>query len=108
MSSGTSGTGQKIGMSNLKAELLNEQKQEIREAFSLFDMNNDGLLDYHELKVALKALGFDLSKREVLDIIREYDTEDRNLISYENFFHAGMLIAWVLKITSTNRQWASA
>ena len=80
---------QKKGASNLKVELLNEQKQEIREAFSLFDMNNDGMLDYHELKVAFRALGFDLSKREVLDIIHEYDTDDRNLISYESFFQAG-------------------
>lgn len=85
-----SNSGPKKGAGNLKAELLNEQKQEIREAFSLFDMNNDGMLDYHELKVALRALGFDLTKREVLEIIREYDTDDRNLISYENFFHAGM------------------
>ncbi|EGV64188.1 Calcium-binding component of the spindle pole body (SPB) half-bridge [Yamadazyma tenuis] len=75
-------------LSNLKTELLNEQKQEIREAFSLFDMNNDGCLDYHELKVAFRALGFDLSKRQVLDIIHEYDTDDRNLITYENFFQA--------------------
>lgn len=88
--SGATGSNQKKGLGNLKVELLNEQKQEIREAFSLFDMNNDGLLDYHELKVALRALGFDLPKREVLDIIHEYDTDDRNLISYENFFHAGM------------------
>lgn len=89
--SGLSNTisGQKRALGNLKAELLNEQKQEIREAFSLFDMNNDGCLDYHELKVALRALGFDLSKREVLDIIHEYDTEDRNLITYESFFQAG-------------------
>lgn len=77
-------------LGSLKVELLNEQKQEIREAFSLFDMNNDGCLDYHELKVAFRALGFDLSKREVLDIIHEYDTDDRNLITYENFFQAGM------------------
>lgn len=75
--------------STVKAELLNEQKQEIREAFSLFDMNNDGCLDYHELKVAFRALGFDLTKREVLDIIHEYDTDDRNLITYDNFFQAG-------------------
>lgn len=88
--SGSSGSSQKRVLSNLKVELLNEQKQEIREAFSLFDMNNDGRLDYHELKVAFRALGFDLSKREVLDIIHEYDTEDRNLITYENFFQAGM------------------
>lgn len=84
----TSGV-QKRTLGNLKHELLNEQKQEIREAFSLFDMNNDGCLDYHELKVAFRALGFDLSKREVLDIIHEYDTDDRNLITYENFFQAG-------------------
>lgn len=75
---------------NLKQELLNEQKQEIREAFSLFDMNNDGCLDYHELKVAFRALGFELSKMEVLDILHEYDTDDRNLITYENFFQSGM------------------
>lgn len=87
-SSGAGSTGQKKALGSLKMELLNEQKQEIREAFSLFDMDNDGLLDYHELKVALRALGFELSKREVLDIIHEYDSDDRNLISYENFFHA--------------------
>lgn len=86
---GTSSGPQKRGLGNLKVELLNEQKQEIREAFSLFDMNNDGCLDYHELKVAFRALGFELSKREVLDIIHEYDTDDRNLITYESFFQAG-------------------
>ncbi|ODV79958.1 EF-hand [Suhomyces tanzawaensis NRRL Y-17324] len=78
----------KRALGNLKLELLNEQKQEIREAFSLFDMNNDGCLDYHELKVAFRALGFDLTKREVLDVIHEYDTDDRNLITYESFFQA--------------------
>ncbi|KAK6458976.1 spindle pole body calcium-binding protein component [Scheffersomyces xylosifermentans] len=86
LSAGNNSSSAKRGLGNLKVELLNEQKQEIREAFSLFDMNNDGYLDYHELKVAFRALGFDLSKREVLDVIHEYDTDDRNLISYENFF----------------------
>lgn len=89
-----SGSGQKRSMGNLKLELLNEQKQEIREAFSLFDMNNDGCLDYHELKVAFRALGFELSKREVLDIIHEYDTDDSNLITYENFFQAGKWLCY--------------
>lgn len=84
----SSANAQKRGQS-LKTELLNEQKEEIREAFSLFDMNSDGKLDYHELKVALRALGFDLSKREVLEIIHEYDTDNVNLITYDNFYHAG-------------------
>ncbi|KAH3678131.1 hypothetical protein WICMUC_001695 [Wickerhamomyces mucosus] len=70
----------------LKKELLEEQKQEIREAFNLFDMNNDGYLDYHELKVAIRALGFDYNKQEVLDLIHEFDRDDRNQLHYEDFF----------------------
>lgn len=100
--SGNASGTPKRALGNLKLELLNEQKQEIREAFSLFDMNNDGCLDYHELKVAFRALGFDLSKREVLDIIHEYDTEDRNLITYENFFQAGMYFFSQTNCTNSN------
>ncbi|KAF6010405.1 Calcium-binding component of the spindle pole body (SPB) half-bridge [Brettanomyces bruxellensis] len=69
-----------------KAELLNEQKQEIREAFTLFDLDNDGYLNYHELKVALRALGFDYSKKEVLSIIEEFDSDNRKQISYDDFY----------------------
>lgn len=43
-------------------------------------------MDYHELKVALRALGFDYTKKEVLAIIDEYDTEGKRLISYANFY----------------------
>lgn len=32
-------------------ELTEEQQQEIREAFKLFDTDNDDAIDYHELKV---------------------------------------------------------
>lgn len=34
-----------------KRELAEEQKQEIREAFDLFDTDKDRAIDYHELKV---------------------------------------------------------
>ncbi|GMM28123.1 centrin [Martiniozyma asiatica (nom. inval.)] len=69
-----------------KMELLSEQRQEISEAFTLFDMNNDGLLDYHELKVALRALGFEMSKQEVISVIDKFDTDNRRMISYDDFF----------------------
>jgi len=46
--------------------LSEEQREEIDEAFSLFDLDKDRHIDYHELKVALKALGFDLPKSEIL------------------------------------------
>ncbi|KAK7063568.1 EF-hand [Favolaschia claudopus] len=49
-----------------RPELSDEQKQEIKEAFELFDTDGDGAVDYHELKVAMRALGFDMKKRKGL------------------------------------------
>jgi len=45
-----------------RQELTDEQKQEIKEAFELFDTDKTGTIDYHELKVAMRALGFDVKK----------------------------------------------
>ncbi|KAK3709727.1 Calcium-binding component of the spindle pole body (SPB) half-bridge [Vermiconidia calcicola] len=52
--------------------LSEEQREEVNEAFSLFDLDKDNYIDYHELKVALKALGFDLPKTEILNILQTY------------------------------------
>ena len=37
-----------------RQELSEEQKQEIKEAFDLFDTDKTGTIDYHELKVAMR------------------------------------------------------
>ena len=68
-----------------RPELSDEQKQEIKEAFDLFDADKDGSIDYHELKVAMRALGFDLIKAEVLKLLRDHDKTGHNLIEYEDF-----------------------
>ncbi len=58
-----------------RQELSDEQKQEIKEAFELFDTDKTGTIDYHELKVCMRALGFDVKKQEVLSLMREFDRE---------------------------------
>ena len=45
------GGGERGGRSRKRRELTEEQKQEISEAFALFDSDKDQALDYHELKV---------------------------------------------------------
>lgn len=40
--------------------------------FMLFDLDKDQKIDYHELKVAMKALGFDVPKAEVLSILQTH------------------------------------
>ncbi|KAI9664656.1 MAG: Calcium-binding component of the spindle pole body (SPB) half-bridge [Bathelium mastoideum] len=54
------------------AELSEEQRDEIDQAFALFDLDQDKHIDYHELKVAMKALGFDLPKSEILSILQTH------------------------------------
>jgi Ca2+-binding EF-hand superfamily protein len=68
-----------------RPELTDEQKQEIKEAFELFDTDGDGAVDYHELKVAMRALGFDMKKAEVLKILRDHDSTGRQLMNFEDF-----------------------
>ena len=68
-----------------RPELSDEQKQEIKEAFELFDTDKDGCVDYHELKVAMRALGFDMKKAEVLKILRDHDKTGHGLMDFEDF-----------------------
>ena len=69
----------------VRPEISEEQLLEIKEAFDLFDMNKDKYLDFHELKVAMRALGFDMKKEQVLRLLKENDREGRHLMSYDDF-----------------------
>lgn len=55
-----------------KFELTEDQRQEIKEAFDLFDTDKNGAIDAHEMKVAMRALGFEVKKDEVLRILDEH------------------------------------
>ena len=48
------GGGERGGRRRKRRELTEEQKQEIGEAFALFDSDKDQALDYHELKVSME------------------------------------------------------
>ena len=49
---------QKKKKPSYKQELSESQKQEIKDAFDLFDTSGSGTIEPKELKVALRALGF--------------------------------------------------
>lgn len=48
------------GRRRKRRELTEEQKQEIVEAFNLFDTDKDQAIDYHELKVTLYSCSYPL------------------------------------------------
>ena len=51
-------------------KLTDDQLTELKEAFELFDTEKTGSIDYHELKVCMRALGFPVTKEEVREIIK--------------------------------------
>eukprot|EP00056_Hartaetosiga_gracilis_P005740 m.88415 g.88415 ORF g.88415 m.88415 type:complete len:170 (-) comp12264_c0_seq1:1250-1759(-) len=66
-------------------ELTEEQKLEIREAFELFDTDGSGSIDAKELKVAMRALGFEPKKEEIKKMIAEVDRDGSGTIDYNEF-----------------------
>ena len=68
-----------------KNKLTDEQKQEIKEAFDLFDTDGLGKIDAKELKVAMRALGFETTKEEIRKIIIDMDREGNGTIEYQDF-----------------------
>ncbi|ROL41094.1 Centrin-1 [Anabarilius grahami] len=68
-----------------KPELTEEQKQEIKEAFDLFDTDGSGTIDVKELKVAMRALGFEPKKEEIKKMIADIDKEGSGVINFNDF-----------------------
>ena len=66
-------------------ELTEEQKSEIREAFDLFDTDGSGTIDIKEMKVALRALGFDTSKEELRKLVAEVDKDGSGAVEFKEF-----------------------
>ena len=72
---------------NQRFTLTEDQINLLKEAFDLFDMEKTGQIDFHELKLTLKAFGFKISKEEMLNIKYKLDPEETNKVSYEQFIN---------------------
>jgi centrin-3 len=57
----------------------------LREAFDLFDADKTGTIDLHELKVLMRALGFEVKKAEVIKLVHDVDPNNVGTVDYEHF-----------------------
>ncbi|XP_057205470.1 uncharacterized protein cetn4 [Triplophysa rosa] len=80
-----SGTSNQRKRAGPKPELTEEQRQEIKEAFDLFDTDGSGTIDVKELKVAMRALGFEPKKEEIKKMIADIDKEGTGTIDFSDF-----------------------
>merc|ERR1711959_54999 len=65
--------------------LSEEQIDEIREAFSLFDADASGMIDVRELKAAMRALGFEVKNDELKKMITDVDNDGNGTIEFAEF-----------------------
>merc|ERR1712226_1823598 len=61
------------GAKKKPGQLTEEQLDEIREAFSLFDADASGMIDVRELKAAMRALGFEVKNEELKKMVADVD-----------------------------------
>ena len=61
---------------------------ELREAFSLFDIDGDGKITTDELGTVMKSLGMNPSAEQLRDMIDEVDIDGRSTsLRRRNFIH---------------------
>lgn len=67
--------------------LTEEEVEEIREAFNLFDTEGSGRIDPRELKAAMQSLGFEQKNPTIYCMIAELESMGRE-IEFEEFLDA--------------------
>eukprot|EP00727_Mastigamoeba_balamuthi_P006404 m51a1_g2384 putative centrin-1 (408) ;mRNA; r:706862-709379 len=67
------------------AELTEDQRHEIKEAFDLFDTDGSGVIETKELKVVMRALGFEPKKEELRAMAAQADRAGTGTITFEQF-----------------------
>jgi len=66
-------------------DLSRQQLKELREAFRLFDKNNEGKIGVDELGEVMKTMGLDPSKEELQDIIDNADKNGNRKLDFDEF-----------------------
>eukprot|EP01062_Namystynia_karyoxenos_P034813 TRINITY_DN25490_c0_g1_i1.p2 TRINITY_DN25490_c0_g1~~TRINITY_DN25490_c0_g1_i1.p2 ORF type:complete len:213 (+),score=121.19 TRINITY_DN25490_c0_g1_i1:79-639(+) len=78
--------GKQLNTSRLQMELTEEQEADIKEAFNLLDSEGYGTIDARDLKVALRALGYEPQKDKMKKIISQIDKDSMSgTLLYEEF-----------------------
>ena len=78
-------------------ELSDEQIEEFREVFSLFDPDNNGYIQTKELGMVLRSLGIHATDEEKNEYIEKYDQEQEDKIYFND------ILEIIIKIISESK-----
>merc|ERR1712153_65435 len=74
-----------MGRNKKKGGLSEEQLDEVREAFGLFDADASGEIDVRELKAAMRSLGFEVKNEELKKMVSDIDGDGNGTIDFAEF-----------------------
>ncbi|KAJ7952860.1 caltractin [Quillaja saponaria] len=63
--------------------LTQQKRQEIKEAFELFDTDGSGAIDAKELNVAMRALGFEMTEEQINQMTADVDKDSSGAIDFD-------------------------
>merc|ERR1712137_1031177 len=82
-------------------KLTDEQVQQIAQAFQLFDTDGSGTIETQELKIAMRALGFEPKQEEIDKMVRDVDDDGSGSVDYPEFLE--MMAHKLLNLTQWKR-----
>merc|ERR1712093_495007 len=65
--------------------LTEDEIEEIKEAFDLFDTDGSGTIDPKELRAAMQSLGFEAKNQTIFQMISDLDKNKSGSIDFEEF-----------------------
>ena len=69
----------------LRPGLTEDEIEEIKEAFDLFDTDGSGSIDPKELRAAMQSLGFEAKNQTIFQMISDLDKNKSGSIDFEEF-----------------------
>lgn len=68
-----------------EAKFTDDQKDELKEAFAIYDTNRDGIITTRELGTVMRQLGQNPTEAEILEMIKQVDKDRSGTINFSEF-----------------------
>ena len=65
--------------------LTDDEVEELRQAFDLFDTDGSGTIDPKELRAAMQSLGFETKNQTIYQMIQDIDKDGDGDIDFDEF-----------------------
>lgn len=74
-----------LEMMKHKSQDVNDEDEDIKEAFRIFDKDSDGLVSANEMKQTLSSFGVAVQTEEIVKIIESADNDGDKMLSFAEF-----------------------